>query len=126
MQSNMTAMVSSLNQILSILQTRGGASFIPSNVAPTTMEHNLHRERVQTFPPLPGFAPPVSQLTIMSIVLTPFQPRIYGSYGIVPSTTPSDDEDGIPLSSLALNAPIEALQGLANAALARSELTTSR
>ncbi|KAF8914524.1 hypothetical protein CPB85DRAFT_535870 [Mucidula mucida] len=111
MQSNMTAMVSSLNQILSILQTRGGASFIPSNVAPTTMEHNLHRERVQTFPPLPGFAPP---------------PRIYGSYGIVPSTTPSDDEDGIPLPSLALNAPIEALQGLANAALARSELTTSR
>lgn len=45
------------------------------------------------------------------------QPHKYASYGIVPSTAPSTDdesEDTLPRSSL--NAPIEALQGLANAA----------
>ncbi|CAL1707147.1 unnamed protein product [Somion occarium] len=54
------------------------------------------------FPPLPGFAPP---------------PHKYATYGIVPSTAPSSDdesEDTLPRSTL--NAPIEALQGLANAA----------
>jgi hypothetical protein len=47
------------------------------------------------------------------------QPRKYASYGIVSSNAPSDDESGsedaFPRS--ALNAPIEALQGLANAAV---------
>jgi len=45
------------------------------------------------------------------------QPHKYASYGIIPSTAPSTDdesEDTLPRSSL--NAPIEALQGLANAA----------
>ncbi|KAG9050769.1 hypothetical protein FS837_002713 [Tulasnella sp. UAMH 9824] len=54
------------------------------------------------FPPLPGFAPP---------------PHKFATYGIVPSTAPSSDdesEETLPRSSL--NAPIEALQGLANAA----------
>ncbi|KAI0821658.1 hypothetical protein BC628DRAFT_805892 [Trametes gibbosa] len=58
--------------------------------------------RARAFPPLPGFAPP---------------PHKYATYGIVPSTAPSSDdesEDTLPRS--ALNAPIEALQGLANAA----------
>lgn len=47
------------------------------------------------------------------------QPHKYATYGIVPSNGPSDDEndseDALPRS--ALNAPIEALQGLANAAV---------
>ena len=47
------------------------------------------------------------------------QPHRYASYGIVPSDTPSDDESdsegALPRS--ALNPPIEALQGLANAAV---------
>ncbi|KAF7985037.1 hypothetical protein HWV62_8867 [Athelia sp. TMB] len=54
------------------------------------------------FPPLPGFAPP---------------PHKYATYGIIASTAPSSDdesEDTLPRSTL--NAPIEALQGLANAA----------
>ncbi|PSS37802.1 hypothetical protein PHLCEN_2v270 [Hermanssonia centrifuga] len=56
----------------------------------------------RSFPPLPGFAPP---------------PHKYATYGIVPSTAPSSDdesEDTLPRSTM--NAPIEALQGLANAA----------
>lgn len=54
------------------------------------------------FPPLPGFAPP---------------PHKYATYGIVPSTAPSsDDESEDTLPRATLNAPIEALQGLANAA----------
>lgn len=45
------------------------------------------------------------------------QPHKYATYGIVPSTAPSSDdesEDTLPRSSM--SAPIEALQGLANAA----------
>jgi len=56
----------------------------------------------RSFPPLPGFAPP---------------PHKYATYGIVPSTAVSSEdesEDTLPRSSM--NAPIEALQGLANAA----------
>ncbi|KAI0000426.1 hypothetical protein BJV77DRAFT_1058039 [Russula vinacea] len=56
----------------------------------------------RTFPPLPGFAPP---------------PDKYSTYGIVSSNADSSDdesEDNLPRSTL--NAPIEALQGLANAA----------
>ncbi|KAG5651169.1 hypothetical protein H0H81_009633 [Sphagnurus paluster] len=59
-------------------------------------------ERTRSFPPLPGFAPP---------------PHKYATYGIVPSTAPSSEdesEDTLPRANL--NAPIEALQGLANAA----------
>ena len=44
------------------------------------------------------------------------QPHKYATYGIVPSTAPSSDdesEDTLPRSSM--SAPIEALQGLANA-----------
>ena len=55
---------------------------------------------------------------ICSSPLTVFcQPHKYATYGIVPSTAPSSDdesEDTLPRSSL--NAPIEALQDLANAA----------
>jgi hypothetical protein len=51
------------------------------------------------FPPLPGFAPPPHK------------------YGIVPSTAPSSDDDSEDnLPRVTLNAPIEALRGLANAA----------
>lgn len=59
-------------------------------------------DRQRAFPPLPGFAPP---------------PHKYASYGIVTSTAASSEdesEDTLPRSTL--NAPIEALQGLANAA----------
>ncbi|RXW21295.1 hypothetical protein EST38_g4553 [Candolleomyces aberdarensis] len=59
-------------------------------------------DRARAFPPLPGFAPP---------------PHKYASYGIVPSTAASSEdesEDTLPRSTI--NAPIEALQGLANAA----------
>lgn len=59
-------------------------------------------DRARAFPPLPGFAPP---------------PHKYASYGIIPSTAASSEdesEDTLPRSTL--NAPIEALQGLANAA----------
>lgn len=59
-------------------------------------------DRTRAFPPLPGFAPP---------------PHKYASYGIIPSTAASSEdesEDTLPRSTI--NAPIEALQGLANAA----------
>ncbi|KAG2015545.1 priB protein, variant 2 [Coprinopsis cinerea AmutBmut pab1-1] len=59
-------------------------------------------DRARGFPPLPGFAPP---------------PHKYASYGIIPSTAASSEdesEDTLPRSTI--NAPIEALQGLANAA----------
>ena len=45
------------------------------------------------------------------------QPHKYATYGIVPSTAPSsEDESEDTLPRATLNAPIEALQGLANAA----------
>lgn len=47
------------------------------------------------------------------------QPHKYATYGVIPNTAPSDGEndpeDTLPRS--ALTAPIEALQGLANAAV---------
>lgn len=56
----------------------------------------------RTFPPLPGFSPP---------------PHKYATYGIVPSTAASsEDESEETLPRSTINAPIEALQGLANAA----------
>jgi len=59
----------------------------------------------------------VSLLTNCSFILS--QPHKYATYGIAPNNVSSDDEndpeDSLPNS--ALNAPIEALQGLANAAV---------
>ncbi|KAL0072356.1 hypothetical protein AAF712_000119 [Marasmius tenuissimus] len=53
----------------------------------------------------------ISRLTLRE------QPHKYATYGIVPSTAPSsDDESEDTLPRATLNAPIEALQGLANAA----------
>lgn len=73
----------------------------------------------KSFPPLPGFAPPVSTSAVNSALFinSRLQPHKYATYGIVPSTAASSDdesEDTLPRSSM--NAPIEALQGLANAA----------
>ncbi|KAF8322111.1 hypothetical protein DL93DRAFT_2093394 [Clavulina sp. PMI_390] len=89
--------------------------------APVRQHHHHHSQPQsapparRSFPPLPGFAPP---------------PHKFATYGIVPSTAPSSDdesEDTLPRASL--NAPIEALQGLANAAAeaaAASTFTQSR
>ncbi|KAK7057190.1 transcriptional activator of proteases prtT [Favolaschia claudopus] len=107
MQSQMIGMQSSLDRILAAVQhsqppgvgqpPRDG----PDYQARNGFEDPGSSER-KSFPPLPGFAPP---------------PHKYATYGIVPSTAPSSDdesEDTLPRSTL--NAPIEALQGLANAA----------
>ncbi|KAF8070153.1 hypothetical protein FPV67DRAFT_1414137 [Lyophyllum atratum] len=121
MQSQMIGMQSSLDRILSAVQTQQASTAM----APHPMYNNgagssrdgpgflpPHRngfdmgppqgDRQRAFPPLPGFAPP---------------PHKYATYGIVPSTAPSsDDESEDTLPRATLNAPIEALQGLANAA----------
>ncbi|KAJ7287530.1 hypothetical protein C8J57DRAFT_1495956 [Mycena rebaudengoi] len=116
MQSQMIGMQSSLDRILSAVQTQGQSngqaaySPHPSNTNRDGAEYQSRNDfdgpsgshDRRTFPPLPGFAPP---------------PHKYATYGIVPSTAPSSDdesEDTLPRSTL--NAPIEALQGLANAA----------
>ncbi|KAI0674849.1 hypothetical protein C8Q78DRAFT_504835 [Trametes maxima] len=144
MQSQMIGMQSSLDRILSAIQSQsqsqnqnqgivqpppvyppgGGSSrdspVIPGPIPPSAAVRNNGNSgnvdmyhpssaqgdggpsRPRSFPPLPGFAPP---------------PHKYATYGIVPSTAPSSDdesEDTLPRSTL--NAPIEALQGLANAA----------
>ncbi|KAI0332321.1 hypothetical protein GY45DRAFT_1246853 [Cubamyces sp. BRFM 1775] len=127
MQSQMIGMQSSLDRILSAIQSQnqvmaqgpvypqgGGSSrdspVIPGPMPPVRSNVELYNSpgqvdgpsRTRSFPPLPGFAPP---------------PHKYATYGIVPSTAPSSDdesEDTLPRSTL--NAPIEALQGLANAA----------
>ncbi|TFY68274.1 hypothetical protein EVJ58_g1119 [Rhodofomes roseus] len=58
-----------------------------------------------------------SSLSRLSVRLSRVQPHKYATYGIVPSTAPSsDDESEDTLPRATLNAPIEALQGLANAA----------
>ncbi|KDR75908.1 hypothetical protein GALMADRAFT_97916 [Galerina marginata CBS 339.88] len=121
MQSQMIGMQSSLDRILSAVQPQGHGSAVMApphpGLYPPHMDRDgtalppQHRNGFETgagpsdrarFPPLPGFAPP---------------PHKYASYGIIPSTAPSSDdesEDTLPRASL--NAPIEALQGLANAA----------
>ncbi|EED85411.1 predicted protein [Postia placenta Mad-698-R] len=124
MQSQMIGMQSSLDRILSAIhaQSQQTAAIVQhsiyANGAPPPMPPPLRngvdlygspgpvdgpsRPVPRSFPPLPGFAPP---------------PHKYATYGIVPSTAPSSDdesEDTLPRSTL--NAPIEALQGLANAA----------
>ncbi|EED78389.1 predicted protein [Postia placenta Mad-698-R] len=124
MQSQMIGMQSSLDRILSAIhaQSQQTAAIVQhsiyANGAPPPMPPPLRnsvdvygspgpvdgpsRPVPRSFPPLPGFAPP---------------PHKYATYGIVPSTAPSSEdesEDTLPRSTL--NAPIEALQGLANAA----------
>ncbi|PPQ67296.1 hypothetical protein CVT25_005880 [Psilocybe cyanescens] len=120
MQSQMIGMQSSLDRILSAVQPQHVNAAMPPphpGLYPTHMEAHHDAAVLQpqqrngfeatagsarNFPPLPGFAPP---------------PHKYASYGIVPSTAASSDdesEDTLPRASL--NAPIEALQGLANAA----------
>ncbi|KAJ7188263.1 hypothetical protein C8R46DRAFT_1054167 [Mycena filopes] len=97
MQSQMIGMQSSLDRILNAVQTNGHQGPYPPRDGP-----EYQSAPTRPFPPLPGFAPP---------------PHKYATYGIVPSTAPSSDdesEDTLPRSTL--NAPIEALQGLANAA----------
>lgn len=128
MQSQMIGMQSSLDRILAAIQSqsqanmgvmqppqypvglRDGPGYV-TNISGTrtgldpyesmpSSDQRVSNQR--TFPPLPGFAPP---------------PHKYATYGIVPSTAPSSDdesEDTLPRSTM--NAPIEALQGLANAA----------
>ncbi|KAG2366321.1 hypothetical protein BDR07DRAFT_1396730 [Suillus spraguei] len=125
MQSQMIGMQSSLDRILSTVQSQaygtqhqgysGGMTSGPSRDSTGFTSRNGYdthghvggqssqpRSQTRSFPPLPGFAPP---------------PHKYATYGIVPSTTPSsDDESEETLPRASLNAPIEALQGLANAA----------
>ena len=73
-----------------------------SQQGPSSRGADLNVASRPKFPPLPGFAPP---------------PHKFATYGIVPSTAPSsDDESEETLPRASLNAPIEALQGLANAA----------
>ncbi|KAG8890381.1 hypothetical protein FRB98_008956 [Tulasnella sp. 332] len=80
----------------------GGGYFPPPAHAQSTMVEASSNPRRKKFPPLPGFAPP---------------PHKFATYGIVPSTAvSSDDESEDTLPRASLNAPIEALQGLANAA----------
>ncbi|THH21337.1 hypothetical protein EW146_g187 [Bondarzewia mesenterica] len=129
MQSQMIGMQSSLDRILAAIQNQNQANIgvMQPPMYPTSMRDgpgyvtNISGTRTgldpyesmpssdqrtssqRSFPPLPGFAPP---------------PHKYATYGIVPSTAPSSDddesEDTLPRSTM--NAPIEALQGLANAA----------
>ncbi|KAI0743621.1 hypothetical protein C8Q80DRAFT_1107676 [Daedaleopsis nitida] len=128
MQSQMIGLQSSLDRILSAIQSQNQSQPIPQQPAyhgsssrdspvmpgplpPIRTRSDVYNSppgqgegpsRPRSFPPLPGFAPP---------------PHKYATYGIVPSTAPSSDdesEDTLPRSTL--NAPIEALQGLANAA----------
>ncbi|KIK67429.1 hypothetical protein GYMLUDRAFT_257309 [Collybiopsis luxurians FD-317 M1] len=105
MQSHMIGMQSSLDRILSVVQgqANSGAMFPPPPPPPQVVgNRNFEEERSDKFPPLPGFAPP---------------PHKYATYGIVPSTAASsEDESEDTLPRATLNAPIEALQGLANAA----------
>jgi hypothetical protein len=127
MQSQMIGMQSSLDRILSAVQpqsqitgngmsqaqqaystnlessSRDGVGYAASSSRRSEYDHDGQgRNPSRPFPPLPGFAPP---------------PHKYATYGIVPSTAPSsDDESEDTLPRATMNAPIEALQGLANAA----------
>ncbi|KAJ3855514.1 hypothetical protein EV368DRAFT_34530 [Lentinula lateritia] len=105
MQSHMIGMQSSLDRILSVVQgqAHSSAMFPPPPPPPQALgNRSFEEERGDKFPPLPGFAPP---------------PHKYATYGIIPSTAASsEDESEDTLPRATLNAPIEALQGLANAA----------
>ncbi|KIY69570.1 hypothetical protein CYLTODRAFT_478725 [Cylindrobasidium torrendii FP15055 ss-10] len=107
MQSHMIGMQSTLDRILNVVQNQPGGPMPPppmfdGSSQGISLSPGGHGRNGGRFPALPGFAPP---------------PHKYATYGIVPSTAPSSDdeyEDTLPRSTL--NAPIEALQGLANAA----------
>ncbi|KZS98190.1 hypothetical protein SISNIDRAFT_546194 [Sistotremastrum niveocremeum HHB9708] len=117
MQSQMIGVQSTLDRILAAVQSQPAPpvqQHNPYSMPPPPPPHPSSSNHYppenarqngsgpRSFPPLPGFAPP---------------PHKYATYGIVPSTAPSSDdesEDTLPRSTL--NAPIEALQGLANAA----------
>lgn len=109
MQSQMIGMQSSLDRILSVIQMQAHPNnqqqqqaYQQSLEAGPSREGNLGYPQRTRFPLLPGFPSP---------------PHKYATYGIVPSTVPSSDdgsEDTLPRSTI--DAPIEALQGLANAA----------
>lgn len=109
MQSQMIGMQSSLDRILSVIQMQAlpnnqqqQQAYQQSLEAGPSREGNLGYPQRTRFPLLPGFPSP---------------PHKYATYGIVPSTVPSSDdgsEDTLPRSTI--DAPIEALQGLANAA----------
>ncbi|KAJ7783181.1 hypothetical protein B0H16DRAFT_1495738 [Mycena metata] len=104
MQSQMIGMQSSLDRILNAVSVQGNGHQgpYPPRDGP---EYPGCPAGAQGLPPAPWFCPPSPQ------------PHKYATYGIVPSTAPSSDdesEDTLPRSTL--NAPIEALQGLANAA----------
>ncbi|KAI0682416.1 hypothetical protein BC835DRAFT_1299457 [Cytidiella melzeri] len=109
MQSQMIGMQSTLDRILAVVQQGPPPPFRESPSGPPMRGPEVYNpppsvdnRAGRSFPPLPGFAPP---------------PHKYGTYGIVPSTAPSsDDESEDTLPRATLNAPIEALQGLANAA----------
>ncbi|KAI6125768.1 hypothetical protein EV401DRAFT_1064408 [Pisolithus croceorrhizus] len=102
MQSQMIGMQSSLDRILSAIQLQAhpnNQAYQQSVEAGPSREGNLGYQQRTRFPLLPGFPSP------------------HAACGNVPSTvSPSDDgsEDTLPRSTT--DAPIEALQGLANAA----------
>lgn len=153
MQSQMIGMQSSLDRILSAIQSQNQAMvhvqqppypqqgssrdspnmpglrpFAPPCSIVTNSSRVEAHPRGRAFPPLPGFAPPVSTAPILTVTtpLTLSKPHKYATYGIVPSTAPSSDdesEDTLPRSTL--NAPIEALQGLANAAAEAAAATST-
>ncbi|KAN0091257.1 hypothetical protein V8E55_004823 [Tylopilus felleus] len=109
MQSQMIGMQSSLDRILSAIQSQSQSNIQQPGYS-TNMGQGSAREGGPSYPPrtrfpsLPGFAPP---------------PHKYATYGIVPSTAPSSEdesEETLALPRASLSAPIEALQGLANAA----------
>jgi hypothetical protein len=94
-----------------------------------TIYQGQTRNGQQPFPALPGFTPPVSlcySIEHSLCFIDHLQPHKYATYGIVPSTAPSsDDESEDTLPRATLNAPIEALQGLANAAAEAAAVPSS-
>lgn len=113
MQSTMIGMQSSLDRIFSAVQMNTAATSASSSQSFSPIDEP------KKFPPLPGFAPPVSPPNCVSTIthLVHSKPHKYATYGILPSTAPSsDDESEDTLPRATMNAPIEALQGLANAA----------
>lgn len=139
----MIGMQSSLDRILSAIQSQnqamvhaqqppypqqGSSRDSPNMPGLLAFIPPLHRNRLISrrapsaqpdIPPAPRVCPSGASCphTIYLQSLMFPKPHKYATYGIVPSTAPSSDdesEDTLPRSTL--NAPIEALQGLANAA----------
>jgi len=106
MQSQMIGMQSSLDRILAALQTQAH-----SNVAMSPQGPYLP-------PPRNGFelGPDGHQRRLPSSPNFAHQGAKYGPYAVVPSTTASSDDEAEETSRAPINAPIEALQDLANAA----------